>query len=60
LCYEYQVDQSSDVTPLSENLLESAVNAYIADSSIVNNLILAVYEIDNDTWYAKNHNIAAA
>jgi hypothetical protein len=57
--YGYQVDQSSDLTPLDENMLEP-VNAYIPNSSIVNNLILTtMYKIDNDAWYANNLEIAA-
>jgi hypothetical protein len=54
--YEYQVDNSSDLTPLKEDMLEP-VNAYIPDSSIVN-IIMAVYEIDNDTWFTRNRDIA--
>jgi hypothetical protein len=55
--YEYVVDNTSDVTPLSDDMLEP-VNAYIPDSSIVN-VILAVYENDDKTWYSRNVDIAA-
>jgi len=55
--YEYVVDNTSDVTPLSDDMLEP-VNAYIPDSSIVN-VILAVYENDDKTWYSRNLDIAA-
>jgi hypothetical protein len=55
--YEYQVNESSDVTPHDEEMLEPA-NAYIPDISIVN-LITAVYETGDENWYANNLEIAA-
>jgi hypothetical protein len=54
--YDYQVNETSDVTPLDEETLEP-VNAYIPDNAIVN-LITAVYETGDDTWYANNREIA--
>jgi hypothetical protein len=54
--YEYLVNEHSDLTPLNPTLLEP-VNAYIPDTSIVN-LITTIYEIDDDTWYANNRDIA--
>jgi hypothetical protein len=56
LQYEYQLNESSDVTPHDEDELES-VHAYIPDNAIVN-LISAVYETSDETWYANNHYIA--
>jgi hypothetical protein len=33
------------------------VNAYIPDTSIIN-IITTIYEIDDDTWYENNRDIA--
>jgi hypothetical protein len=54
--YDYLLNEHSDLTPLNPTLLEP-VNAYIPDTSIVN-IITAIYEIDDDTWYQNNLDIA--
>ena len=54
--YEYQVNETSDLTPQDPAELEPA-NAYIPDNSIVN-LITAVYENVDDGWYAHNQETA--
>jgi hypothetical protein len=54
--YDYVVNEHSDMTPLTPHLLEP-VNAYIPDTPIVN-IIKAIYEIEDDTWYDNNRDIA--
>ena len=55
--YDYLVNEHSDLTPLNPDLLEP-VNAYVPDTSIVN-IITAIYEIDDDTWYQNNRDVAS-
>ena len=54
--YDYQVNETSNVMPHDPEMLEP-VNAYIPDNAIVN-LIMAVYETGDETWYATNCEIA--
>ena len=54
--YEYQVNETSDLTPQDAAALEPA-NAYIPDNSIVN-LITAMYENVDDGWFAHNQETA--
>jgi hypothetical protein len=54
--YDYQVNEMSDVTPHDSEMLEPA-NAYIPDNAIVN-VIMAVYENGDETWYTNNREIA--
>jgi len=53
----YQVNESSDLTPLNANDLEPA-NAYIPDNTIVN-LIEAIYENVDAGWYGFNRENAS-
>ena len=54
--YDYQVNEASDITPHDSEMLEP-VNAFIPDNAIVN-LIMAVYENGDETWYTNNREIA--
>ena len=54
--YDYQVNGTSDLTPTNEAMLES-VNAYIPDSLVVN-IIMAVFETADETWFENNIEIA--
>ena len=55
--YDYVVNEHSDMTPLNPDLLEP-VNAYVPDTSIVN-IIKGIYEIEDNTWYENNREIAS-
>ena len=54
--YDYQINDSSDLTPLDEAQLEPA-NAFIPDNVIVN-LVSAIYENVDAGWYGFNAEIA--
>lgn len=54
--YDYQVNSTSDLTPAHEEMLEP-MNAYIPDYSIVN-IIMAVFETADETWFENNTEIA--
>ena len=54
--YDYQINENSDLTPLTKEALENADN-YLPDAIIVN-IVLAIYEGTGGTWYEENQEYA--
>ena len=55
--YEYIINETSNLTPATEQQLEPA-NAYIPDYSIMN-IIMAIFETADVNWYINNIEITS-